>query len=199
IASGLHDRTLVGSSIPVCRFCGSDSPLGHDELCRARNPWTQRRHNAINRVIFQHLKQIQGATVEIEPHTLSGQRRNDLRVRGSGALAFADYDLKVYSLGDRDARSTVPPCSPNSKLAEFCLDRCINWLDKVGQVVAQNAPKLTGGVFKPIILSTGGLVSKSTADEWKDWREAMPAGAFERMEKRIGVELVKARARTLAL
>ncbi|UOH85092.1 hypothetical protein LQV05_001909, partial [Cryptococcus neoformans] len=105
----------------------------------------------------------------------------------------------VYSLGDRDARSTVPPCSPNSKLAEFCLDRCINWLDKVGQVVAQNAPKLTGGVFKPIILSTGGLVSKSTADEWKDWREAMPAGAFERMEKRIGVELVKARARTLAL
>ncbi|UOH79812.1 hypothetical protein LQV05_000823, partial [Cryptococcus neoformans] len=168
------------------------------ELVKARAR-TLRRHNAINRVIFQHLKQIQGATVEIEPHTLSGQRRNDLRVRGSGALAFADYDLKVYSLGDRDARSTVVPCTPNSKLAEFCLDRCINWLDKVGQVVAQNAPKLTGGVFKPIILSTGGLVSKSTADEWKDWREAMPAGAFERMEKRIGVELVKARARTLVL
>lgn len=199
IASGLHDRTLVGSSIPVCRFCGSDSPLGHDELCRARNPWTQRRHNTINRVIFQHLKQIQGATVEIEPHTLSGQRRNDLRVRGSSALAFADYDLKVYSLGDRDARSTVPPSSPNGKLADFCLDRCVNWLDKVGQVVSKNAPKVTGGVFKPIILSTGGLVSRSTADEWKDWRDAMPAGGFERMEKRIGVELVKARARTLVL
>lgn len=30
-------------------------------------------------------------------------------------------------------------------------------------------------------------------------REAMPAGAFERMEKRIGVELVKAKARTLVL
>ncbi|UOH80215.1 hypothetical protein LQV05_002864 [Cryptococcus neoformans] len=173
IASGLHDRTLVTTS-----------------YAEHENPWTQRRHDAINRVIFQHLKQIQGATVEIEPHTLSGQRRNDLRVRGSSALAFADYDLKVYSLGDRDARSTVPPCTPNSKLADFCLDRC---------VVAKNAPKVTGGVFKPIILSTGGLVSKSTADEWKDWREAMPAGAFERMEKRIGVELVKARARTLVL
>ena len=199
IASGLHDRTLVGSSIPVCRFCGSDSPLGHDELCRARNPWTQRRHNAINRVIYQHLKQIQGATVEIEPHTLSGQRRNDLRVRGSSALAFTDYDLKVYSLGDRDARSTVTPSTPNSKLADFCLDRCVNWLDKVGQVVSKNAPKVTGGVFKPIILSTGGLMSRSTADEWKDWREAMPVGGFEKMEKRIGVELVKARARTLVL
>ncbi|AAW44842.1 hypothetical protein CNG04710 [Cryptococcus deneoformans JEC21] len=199
IASGLHDRTLVGSSIPVCRFCGSDSPLGHDELCRARNPWTQRRHNAINRVIYQHLKQIQGATVEIEPHTLSGQRRNDLRVRGSSALAFTDYDLKVYSLGDRDARSTVTPCAPNGKLADFCLDRCVNWLDKVGQVVSKNAPKVTGGVFKPIILSTGGLMSRSTADEWKDWRDAMPVGGFEKMEKRIGVELVKARARTLVL
>ncbi|EAL19765.1 hypothetical protein CNBG0580 [Cryptococcus deneoformans B-3501A] len=199
IVSGLHDRTLVGSSIPVCRFCGSDSPLGHDELCRARNPWTQRRHNAINRVIYQHLKQIQGATVEIEPHTLSGQRRNDLRVRGSSALAFTDYDLKVYSLGDRDARSTATPSTPNSKLAGFCLDRCVNWLDKVGQVVSKNAPKVTGGVFKPIILSTGGLMSRSTADEWKEWREAMPVGGFEKMEKRIGVELVKARARTLVL
>ncbi|UOH81183.1 hypothetical protein LQV05_003849 [Cryptococcus neoformans] len=109
IASGLHDRTLVGSSIPVCRFCGSDSPLGHDELCRARNPWTQRRHNAINRVIFQHLKQIQGATVEIEPHTLSGQRRNDLRVRGSSALAFADYDLKVYSSATETHEARSPP------------------------------------------------------------------------------------------
>ncbi|EAL19915.1 hypothetical protein CNBG0010 [Cryptococcus deneoformans B-3501A] len=150
IASGLHDRTLVGSSIPVCRFC---------------------------------------ATVEIEPHTLSGQRRNDLRVRGSSALAFTDYDLKVYSLGDRDARSTVTPCAPNGKLADFCLDRCVNWLDKVGQVVSKNAPKVTGGVFKPIILSTGGLMSRSTADEWKDWRDAMPVGGFEKMEKRIGVEL----------
>ncbi|UOH85178.1 hypothetical protein LQV05_001997 [Cryptococcus neoformans] len=155
IASGLHDRTLVGSSIPTCRVCGSDSPLGHDELCRARNPWTQRRHNAINRVIYQHLNQIQSATVEIEPHTLSGQRRSDLRVRGSSALAFIDYDLK--------------------QIGRLLPDQCINWLDKVGQVIAKNAPKVVGGVFKPLILSTGGLVSKSTADEWKDWREMMPA------------------------
>lgn len=33
VATGLHDRTLVGSSIAICSFCGSDSPLGHDELC----------------------------------------------------------------------------------------------------------------------------------------------------------------------
>ncbi|OWZ50108.1 hypothetical protein C349_01571 [Cryptococcus neoformans var. grubii Br795] len=50
--------------------------------------------------------------------------------------------LRFYSLGDRDARSTVTPCTPNSKLADFSLDRCINWLDKVGQVVAKNTPKV---------------------------------------------------------
>ncbi|OXC63608.1 hypothetical protein C367_05585 [Cryptococcus neoformans Ze90-1] len=37
VATGLHDRTLVGSSIAICSFCGSDSPLGHDELCRSRH------------------------------------------------------------------------------------------------------------------------------------------------------------------
>lgn len=66
----------------------------------------------------------------------------------------------------------------------------------MGQVVAKNAPKV---LLACSILSTGGLVSKSTADEWKDWREMMPADSFERMEKRISVELVKARARTLVL
>ncbi|KIR52915.1 hypothetical protein I315_04371 [Cryptococcus gattii Ru294] len=118
IASALHDRTLVGSSVPICRFCGATS-LGHDELCRGRNPWSQYRHDAINRSILKHLKHINGATVEIEPLTLSGQRRNDLRARGTSSLAFTDYDLKILSLGDRDARSTVGPTPVNYKLADF--------------------------------------------------------------------------------
>lgn len=82
-------------------------------MCRARNPWTQRRHDAIDRSIHQYLNQINGAIVDIEPPTLTGQRRNDLRVRGTSSLAFTDYDLKVYSLGDSEARSTAVPIPPN--------------------------------------------------------------------------------------
>ncbi|OXG12880.1 hypothetical protein C361_06068 [Cryptococcus neoformans Tu259-1] len=129
IASALHDRTLVGSSVPICRFCGASALLDHDELCRGRNPWSQYRHDAINRPIFKHLKQINGATVEVEPPTLSGQRRNDLRVRGTSSLAFTDYDLKMLFLRDRDGRSTVGPTPAKYKLADFCWDRCVGWLD----------------------------------------------------------------------
>ncbi|OXH25928.1 hypothetical protein J008_05214 [Cryptococcus neoformans] len=119
---------------------------------------------------------VNGAIIEIEPPTLSGQRRNDLRIRGTSSLPFADYDLKVLSLGDNKARSTAVPHPPNSKLADFCFDRCVGWLDKVGKAVEKRAPRVAGGVFKPLILSTGGFTSHETADEHKAWREAMPEG-----------------------
>lgn len=80
-----------------------------------------------------------------------------LRVRGTSSLAFTDYDLKVLSLGDGDARSTVGPTPANYKLADFCWDKCGGWLDKVGKTVEKRAPRVAGGTFKPLILSTGGL------------------------------------------
>lgn len=89
VAMGLHDRTLVGSSIPICAFCDSNSPLGHDELCRTRNSWAQRCHDSINRIIHRGLQSIQRAIVFIEPRTVEGQRRNDLRVRGRCGLHVA--------------------------------------------------------------------------------------------------------------
>ncbi|OWZ60628.1 hypothetical protein AYX15_07062 [Cryptococcus neoformans] len=42
----------------------------------------------INRTIHQHLNQATGAVVKIELPTVSGQRRNDLRIRGTST----DYD-----------------------------------------------------------------------------------------------------------
>ncbi|OXH26836.1 hypothetical protein J005_05281 [Cryptococcus neoformans] len=183
IASALHVRTLVGSSVPICRFCGASASLGHDELCRGRNPWSEWRHDTINRAIYQHLNYVNGAIIEIEPPTLSGQRRNDLRIRGTSSLPFTDYDLKVLSLGDNKARSTAVPHPPNSKLADFCFDRCVGWLDKVGKAVENRAPRVAGGVFKPLILSTGGLASHETADERKAWREAMPEGVLSPTEE----------------
>ncbi|UOH82395.1 hypothetical protein LQV05_005096 [Cryptococcus neoformans] len=182
IASALYDRTLAMTN-----------------YARGRNPWSQRRHDTINRAIYQHLNQVNGAIIEIEPPTISGQRRNDLRIRGTSSLPCTDYDLKVLSLGDNDARSTAVPHPPNSKLADFYFDRCVGWLDKVGKAVERRAPRFAGGVFKPLILSTGGLTSHGTADELKAWREAMPEGVFVRLQRRISIELVKARARTLVL
>lgn len=185
---------MVVSSIPTCRFCGAVASLGHDE-----NLWTQRRHDAISRSIHRCLNQVNAAIVEIEPTTLTGQRRNDLRVRGTSFHAFTDYDFKVYSLGDRVARSTVGPTPPNYKLPDFCFDRYVGWPDKAGKIVEKRAPRVADGVLKPLILSIGGLMSHSTSDEWKVWREVMPEGVFLRLQRRMSVELVRARARTLVL
>lgn len=110
--------------------------------------------------------------------SLTDQGRNDLRVRGTSSLASTHYDLKVYSLGDNEARRTAVSIPPNYKLADFCFGRCVGWLDKVGKVVERKAPRVVGGIFKPLILSIGGLMSHGTADEWKSWRDAMPEGVF---------------------
>ncbi|ADV23184.1 Hypothetical protein CGB_F6630C [Cryptococcus gattii WM276] len=199
VATGLHDRTLVGSSIAICTFCGSDSPLGHDELCRSRNSWAQQRHDSINRIIHHGLQSIQGAVVSLEPRTLEGQRRNDLRVRGRCGLHATDYDLKVYCLNDRDARSTTSAKPASTPLANHVLNRCLSWLDKISQNTTKKAPATHSGQFKAVVMSTGGLVSRETADEIRRWRKEMSPAVFERMMGKISLELVRARARTFAM
>lgn len=45
--------------------------------------------------------------------------------------------------------------------------------------------------------SSASWPTSASTDEWKSWREAMPEGVFILMQRRISVELVKARAWTL--
>lgn len=59
----------------------------------------------------------------------------------------------------------------------------------------KKAPRIFGGAFKPLVVSTGGLVSREAADEWKSWRKVTAEAAFRWTQKRITIELVKARAR----
>ncbi|OXG19097.1 hypothetical protein C367_04541 [Cryptococcus neoformans Ze90-1] len=60
---------------------------------------------------------VKGAVVELQITHANGNRGNGLRVRGSSVLQFVDYDLKVYSLGDQGARSTLMAPPPKAKLA----------------------------------------------------------------------------------
>lgn len=63
-----------------------------------------------------------------------------LKVSATSPLAFAYYDLKVYS--DKQDQSTAVPAPPNVKLTDFCFDRCVDWLDKVGKVVERRVPRV---------------------------------------------------------
>ncbi|OXG47755.1 hypothetical protein J010_04617 [Cryptococcus neoformans] len=97
-AIGLHDKILIersGAYLPLLRY-----------------------YDIINReIIHCHLNQVKGAVVELEITHANGNRGNGLRVRGSSVLQFVGYDLKVYSLGDQGARSTLMAPPPKAKLA----------------------------------------------------------------------------------
>ncbi|KAE8542727.1 hypothetical protein D1P53_001509 [Cryptococcus gattii VGV] len=143
----------------------------------------------LNRIIHRGLQSIQGAVVSLEPRTLEGQRRNDLRVRGRCGLHATDYDLKVYCLNDRDARSTTSAKPASTPLANHVLNRCLSWLDKISQNTTKKAPATHSGQFKAVVMSTGGLLSRETADEMRRWRKEMSPAVFDGMMRKISLEL----------
>ncbi|OWZ80072.1 hypothetical protein C366_01460 [Cryptococcus neoformans Tu401-1] len=54
-------------------------------------------------------------------------------------------------------------------------------------------------MFRAVVMSTGGIVSRETADEMRRWRKEMGPAAFEGMMRKISLKLVRARARTFAI
>ncbi|OWZ79418.1 hypothetical protein C365_01679 [Cryptococcus neoformans Bt85] len=145
------------------------------------------------------LQSVEGAVVSAEPRTLEGQRRNDLRVRGRCGLHTTDYDLKVYCLNDRDARSTLSAKPASTAVANHVLNRYLSWLDKVSENATKKAPATHSGMFKAVVMSTRGIVSRETVDEMRRWRKEMGPAIFEGMMRKISLELVRARARTFAM
>ncbi|AFR93558.1 hypothetical protein C343_01452 [Cryptococcus neoformans C23] len=83
-------KTLYGRKVYVrigtisCHWLASVAVIRCVHFRRKDSPCLK----TINRTIHQHLNQAKGAVVKIELLTLSGQRRNDLRVRGTST----DYD-----------------------------------------------------------------------------------------------------------
>ncbi|OXH17738.1 hypothetical protein C370_01462 [Cryptococcus neoformans A1-35-8] len=83
-------KTLYGRKVYVrigtisCHWLASVAVIRCVHFRRKDSPCLK----TINRTIHQHLNQAKGAVVKIELLTLSGQRRNDLRIRGTST----DYD-----------------------------------------------------------------------------------------------------------
>ncbi|ODN82311.1 hypothetical protein L202_02590, partial [Cryptococcus amylolentus CBS 6039] len=75
--------------------------------------------------------------------------------------------------------------------------RIVAWLLKRDAEVVDKAPRIYGGAFRPLVLSAGGLMSEETAVEWRSWRKCLEQEVWQGLQSRVGIELVKARARTL--
>ncbi|ODN81424.1 hypothetical protein L202_01856 [Cryptococcus amylolentus CBS 6039] len=75
--------------------------------------------------------------------------------------------------------------------------RIVAWLTKRDAEVVDKAPRIYGGAFRPLVLSAGRLMGEETAVEWRSWRKCLEKEVWDGLQSRVGIELVKARARTM--
>ena len=200
IATGLAYRLQVKAREGHCTWCGDKAELGHDELCLNRPRATIGRHDAIVRVIGRHLASNHSTTVDIEPHTQEGQRRNDIQWTGSPShgRSTIHFDVKVVSLLGAKSHSTTTRAPASTDLVDHATKQCIKHLDSYARRATSSRPLSTAN-FKALVFSTGGLMAKETADEVLTWKGVLGDTVFGRLGTAISLELVKARARTYGL
>jgi len=200
VATGLAYRLQSPSDTGHCLWCGDKSELGHDELCLTRPRATIGRHDAVVRTIGRYLASDHSTQVEIEPHTQEGRRRNDIQWNGapSHGRATIHFDIKVVSLLGAKSHKTTTRAPAETELVTHAAKQCIKHLDAVGRHATSVRP-LSTATFKPLVFSTGGLMSKETTDEVQSWKGALGDSVFGRLGSAISLELVRARARTFGL
>jgi hypothetical protein len=200
VATGLAYRLQSPSETGHCLWCGDKAELGHDELCLVRPRGTIGRHDAIVRTVGRYLASDHSTQVEIEPHTQEGRRRNDIQWKGapSHGRATVHFDVKVVSLLGAKSHKTTTKAPAETELATHAAKQCIKHLDTVGRHATSVRP-LSTATFKPLVFSTGGLMSKETADEVQSWKGVLGDSIYGRLGSAISLELVRARARTYGL
>jgi hypothetical protein len=200
IATGLAYRLQVQAKEGHCGWCGDKAELGHDEICLNRPRATIGRHDAIVRVIGRHLASNHSTTVDIEPHTQEGQRRNDIQWTGSPShgRSTIHFDVKVVSLLGAKSHATTTRAPAGMELIDHASKQCIKHLDTYARRATSARPLSTAN-FKPLVFSTGGLMARETADEVLTWKSVLGDTVFGRLGTAISIELVKARARTYGL
>jgi len=196
ISTGLHYRTLASGSRGICKWCGDENRLGHDEVCMRRNRWAIRRHDEVKRAMFKALVSLDNTIAETEPDTAEGRRRNDIRISGRGVLGRLDFDIKVYSLVDADATKTTTRAEPGVTLRAHAQSRTLHHLSQIEKRTIARAPQgIPSNTLRPLVLSAGGLVAVNTANELRRWREAMASPVWQTLTFRVSLDLLRARSR----
>ncbi len=200
ISTALHLRTLTVPPGHACRHCGNAAHLGHDEVCTKRSRWTIMRHDSIVRALEGGLSTLDSTRIEVEPSTLEGRRRNDIRVHGSAATrrTTIDYDIKVVSLMSHHAHSTTTRIPTGTSTFEHAQSQANRYLESVGKAADIRRPWALSE-FRALVFSAGGLMEKETAAELDRWKPDLGEATFDRMMTRMSLALLRARAKTFEL
>jgi len=170
--------------------CGDPNELGHDEVCGGRNRWTVKRHDAVKRALGGALASVDSTEVTMEPGTEEGRRRNDLQVRGRAMCRPVDYDIKIYSLLDRDAHKTTTSTKGNS-IGDHITSQALRWLETIEKRTLARAPASLA-ILRPLVFSPGGLVAKLSWEELGKWKEGLGTLRWRRLPSQISLELLRA-------
>jgi len=77
-------------------------------------------------------------------------------------------------------------------------ERCTKWFTAIEATATGNAPENRNIGFKPLVFSTGGLMSPGTLRELEMWTRELEKVAVGRLLDRIRICLLEARTKLLA-
>lgn len=111
-----------------------------------------------------------------------------------------DYDVKVYSVANQHGVRIIPLTFDTTKnnIFEVLQGRIETWTQVVADKAVTNAPH-SNIEFKPLVFSTGGMMSKDTIKELDLWEKDTSPGAIALMRSSISICLLKSRAKLLGV
>jgi hypothetical protein len=95
-----------------------------------------------------------------------------------------DFDIKAVSLLCSKSHLTTTQLPADTKFATHATQQSLQFLDSYGWKTTRERPLATNS-FKPLETSTGGLMSKDTADEVKSWKSILGETVFGRLGSAI--------------
>lgn len=182
LAAALSIRLLTppNDQRGLCKDCGLEYSYGHDDLCKAKHRQTITKHDLVCRALYSAIKRIPQVKVQLEPsenqQNQGNARRTDLRV--DTLKGTTHYDITIVSLGAKsiykDANATLL-AAEKAKQTKY-------------QALGQN--------FKPIVISQGGLLGKTTSSTYKDIQQSLTHSGALFLDQYLSISLARIRART---
>lgn len=141
------------------------------------------------------LREVPSTEVLVEPGTQEGRRRNDIALRGPGQVGRRniDYDLKIYSINSTYAfrDGTTAPRSQEADPVEYYRDLAERWMSRVERDTDRRRPEAQVE-FKPLVLSSGGLIPRGSWKAMESWKE-LEGAPMRRMLEAISISLLLSR------
>lgn len=188
----------------TCLQCSRPHVIDHADACLKNPMGSTIRHNQIVRACARLATSLNGVAATFEPPIEgSVSLRNDLRltVLASARLEAVDVDVSLVALKSNRPAPSRSPTRPLPTGSELVTDAtaCIQMqlrarhkekVDKVSQYPAY----LESNVFRPLIISAGGVLEESSLDLVKTWLAAAPSWARSQFWISLSLTIVRCRA-----